>query len=461
MKQLTCEMCGSTDLLKEDGVFVCQSCGCKYSVEEAKKMMIEGTVEVKGNVKVDKSEDFNKFIIIAKHGLEDETLESGYNACEKALEINPQSGEAWLLKAEYLQAYGNKSTSQIISTLKRALEYSNNANKREIAYQFIERVLLAETSEESECDVPAHSYSYPDNRFSFNDRLETKFDKWCKLITEIEAITHQDKNHLYKKFVKQWYDTVYVPRVVYFYDELECYLSYIPEDHIKYEICQQNNVLCEYLNKINNEHEQYDICRIDKIQLKGRDGLNGVSVGNSYLMLFYADRIDHIPYTCIKQSRVKITNTALLWYLLNTSGVERQISVYRLVEHVPDFEKLLSCIEAFNKVAEKYAITILPTDDATNQAVPKKSGCYVATCVYGSYDCPEVWTLRRFRDDTLGSTWYGRLFIRTYYAISPTLVKWFGHTNWFKKMWKGKLDRMVAKLQSNGVENTPYQDKEW
>lgn len=21
-------------------------------------------------------------------------------------------------------------------------------------------------------------------------------------------------------------------------------------------------------------------------------------------------------------------------------------------------------------------------------------GCYVATCVYGSYDCPEVWTLR-------------------------------------------------------------------
>ena len=26
-------------------------------------------------------------------------------------------------------------------------------------------------------------------------------------------------------------------------------------------------------------------------------------------------------------------------------------------------------------------------------------GCYIATCVYGSYDCPEVWTLRRFRVD--------------------------------------------------------------
>lgn len=37
MKQLVCEMCGSKDLVKDGGVFVCQSCGCKYSVEEAKK----------------------------------------------------------------------------------------------------------------------------------------------------------------------------------------------------------------------------------------------------------------------------------------------------------------------------------------------------------------------------------------------------------------------------------------
>ena len=56
------------------------------------------------------------------------------------------------------------------------------------------------------------------------------------------------------------------------------------------------------------------------------------------------------------------------------------------------------------------------------------AACYVATAVYGSYDCPEVWILRRYRDYTLAETWYGRAFIHTYYAISPTLVKWFGHT---------------------------------
>ncbi len=99
--------------------------------------------------------------------------------------------------------------------------------------------------------------------------------------------------------------------------------------------------------------------------------------------------------------------------------------------------------------------------DVSGKPVGATGGCYVATAVYGSYDCPEVWTLRRYRDETLGSTWYGRLFIRLYYAISPTLVKWFGNTNWFKKMWKGKLDKMVKNLNDKGVENTPYEDKDW
>lgn len=105
--------------------------------------------------------------------------------------------------------------------------------------------------------------------------------------------------------------------------------------------------------------------------------------------------------------------------------------------------------------------------DGTEETIPgsqiavEKGGCYVATAVYGSYDCPQVWTLRRYRDYTLAETWYGRAFIYTYYAISPTLVKWFGHTEWFKRMWKGKLDHMVARLNAEGVKNTPYTDRLW
>lgn len=87
-----------------------------------------------------------------------------------------------------------------------------------------------------------------------------------------------------------------------------------------------------------------------------------------------------------------------------------------------------------------------------------KKGCYIATCVYGSYDCPQVCTLRRYRDTTLAGTWYGRAFIRTYYAISPTLVKWFGNTVWFKKLWKAPLDKKVAKLMKKGVSSDAYKD---
>ncbi len=90
-----------------------------------------------------------------------------------------------------------------------------------------------------------------------------------------------------------------------------------------------------------------------------------------------------------------------------------------------------------------------------------KGGCYVATAVYGSYDCPQVWTLRRYRDYDLAETRRGRAFIKTYYAISPTLVKWFGETEWFKKMWRGKLDSLVRKCQKKGYADTPYSDRVW
>ena len=52
-------------------------------------------------------------------------------------------------------------------------------------------------------------------------------------------------------------------------------------------------------------------------------------------------------------------------------------------------------------------------------------------------------------------------FLHAYYAVSPTLVKWFGRTAWFQKLWRGPLDRLVARLRDEGVADTPYQDREW
>ena len=89
------------------------------------------------------------------------------------------------------------------------------------------------------------------------------------------------------------------------------------------------------------------------------------------------------------------------------------------------------------------------------------AGCYIATCVYGSYDCPEVWTLRRFRDYSLAESAAGRAFIRFYYAVSPTVVKLFGRNKTFRNVWKRILDKWTAKLQRRGYKNTPYCDREW
>lgn len=94
MKRLACEMCGGTDLIKQDGVFVCQNCGMKYSVEDAKKMMIEGTVDVKGTVKVDTSGELENLYQIARRAKDDNNGENAAKYYDMILLKDPTSWEA-------------------------------------------------------------------------------------------------------------------------------------------------------------------------------------------------------------------------------------------------------------------------------------------------------------------------------------------------------------------------------
>ncbi len=137
--------------------------------------------------------------------------------------------------------------------------------------------------------------------------------------------------------------------------------------------------------------------------------------------------------------------------LLNLSEFSRDRNVYNKLKIMIENE-----IEKSNDEDAKKQLKEIIAEDEKNQ-----KGCYIATCVYGSYDCPQVWTLRRYRDNQLAKTWYGRMFIYIYYAISPTLVKRFGHTKWFKQIWQSKLDYIVNKLWSTGIESTPYEDIDW
>ncbi len=124
MKQLTCEMCGSTDLIKQDGVFVCQTCGCKYSIEEAKKMMVEGTVEVTGTVKVDNSEKVNNMLLNALRAYNDKKFSQSQELCASILIEEPNNAVAILYEGLSIGWQGN--------TVRNTIDKAGNAAIRAI-----------------------------------------------------------------------------------------------------------------------------------------------------------------------------------------------------------------------------------------------------------------------------------------------------------------------------------------
>lgn len=61
-----------------------------------------------------------------------------------------------------------------------------------------------------------------------------------------------------------------------------------------------------------------------------------------------------------------------------------------------------------------------------------KSGCFIATAVYGDIMTPEVLCLRRFRDTVLNTTKSGRAFIKPYYFISPAIAAFIAESGLLK-----------------------------
>lgn len=66
--------------------------------------------------------------------------------------------------------------------------------------------------------------------------------------------------------------------------------------------------------------------------------------------------------------------------------------------------------------------TTQPTSRTSYQSSNKSEGCYIATMAYGDYNHPKVIILRDYRDNTLKKSFFGRIFIKTYYFCSPKLV---------------------------------------
>ena len=133
MKALVCEMCNSPHLVKKDGMYVCENCGTRYTVEEAKKMMIEGSVDVSGStVKVDNTAAIKNYMAMANNAYTSGNKSEAESYCNKIIEIDPTNYKAWFLKGK---AAGWQSTLRNIRIEESINCFTNsvdNAPKDEI-----------------------------------------------------------------------------------------------------------------------------------------------------------------------------------------------------------------------------------------------------------------------------------------------------------------------------------------
>lgn len=136
MKRIVCEMCEGTEFVKENGFFVCQMCGTKYSLDEAKKMMIEGMVDVSGStVNVSNLGNIDNYMKMAESADEAGNEKEAENYCNKILELDNQNYTAWLLKgkvAGWQSTIANPRLNETMKCFVNAIEYSPEEQKKEI-----------------------------------------------------------------------------------------------------------------------------------------------------------------------------------------------------------------------------------------------------------------------------------------------------------------------------------------
>ena len=93
-KRLVCEICEGTNLIKEDGAFICQGCGCRYSIEEAKKLMVDIQQDETESVPSNESPKLKNLYTLARRAKTDNNTDSALNYYEQIVIENPNDWEA-------------------------------------------------------------------------------------------------------------------------------------------------------------------------------------------------------------------------------------------------------------------------------------------------------------------------------------------------------------------------------
>lgn len=444
MEQLICKMCGGNELQKDDGVYVCQHCGCNYTIDTNEIVKYTNNSNADINIKDQIEKIKNNWIDIPFcNGETDNKIYAQITRIghlEKDYYSNIQMKDVF---TDGPGDYGCGYEMEIYNISGEKIKYFTVLS---IAYNAVKDEIGTHVARFTGPVAPG------EYRVLGTDRI------WKNLLVSSAKIDSMMIEFFDgKKIVYSLVDIEQEP------DNLDI-IRFTRTDKIPH--CQKNTPNKIYIAIDGVYHTEIDI---DSVQLKDKyvKGRGNRDYGVIIEVMYLAGKsIKSI--TIFLQPMNSVNDKIGECVVITTGGpidngmrVERYFEIFKKKKPPVSGVKIEGFIVNFmDGTSEFYKESDISAKELANNS-DASGGCYVATAVYGSYDCPQVWTLRRYRDYTLAETWYGRAFINTYYAISPTLVKWFGHTEWFKKMWKGKLDRMVANLNAEGVEDTPYEDRNW
>ncbi len=254
MKKLTCEMCGSNDLIKQDGVFVCQYCGTKYTVEEAKKMMIDGTVDVQGTVKVDVSDKVNNLYIVARRAKDAGDSESAAKYYEMITFENPRDWECLFYYNYFMACQTNlcdmeNSITRLSNSLDDVFELIYESDKApdekwNIAQEIIIRI---DTLSESLIDLAKSHY----RKCCVFDDLTTELEFASELYDRARAVAELQKT-MARLLDKYFPDNSAQEQVSYLKSYIENYLlvDTLNENYVKGVWNGNSNELSEAETKI-------------------------------------------------------------------------------------------------------------------------------------------------------------------------------------------------------------------
>jgi len=124
MKRVICEVCRGTDILKDNGVFVCQSCGCKYSLEEVRKMLKEddSVQQITGTVlSVNQPDEYPNLLKATREAMMDGRFDSAYTSSIPLIAMKPDVPE--LIAIQALSIMGkDKMTLDIPTSTSKGME---------------------------------------------------------------------------------------------------------------------------------------------------------------------------------------------------------------------------------------------------------------------------------------------------------------------------------------------------